>query len=341
VARQADFANRSSAQIVNLFRTPTQTIRGHLKHRLAIALASIIVVLFGQVSPVLASTLCNDGWVSSSSGSGTCSWHGGIAYTYSVPKIVTKQYGSCAKLRRDYPFGVTKAFPRIPNYYFYVPTLAPSVYKANIRLDGDRNGLACEVRLPWTFSVTTPSAPTPSPSPTTPVLGTLAYPGHLGESVSIDGYDILLASNLRDSSDTICSRIPNGFPLEGCLYEKNAFGTALQALGKDPASSKEWLEVQLQITKTSKAAYSYPLTGIAFSLYPSDSSSITFWSSGTEPTFSGDYRTPWLDPFTLGEKRTLTLHFLTPKLYRGMKIAFQMSPYGSAADRRFFYPLTY
>lgn len=33
-----------------------------------------------MASPVLGDAVCNDGWYSSSSGSGTCSWHGGVAY---------------------------------------------------------------------------------------------------------------------------------------------------------------------------------------------------------------------------------------------------------------------
>jgi len=42
---------------------------------LAILPASLILA-----SPVLGDAVCNDGWYSHSSGSGTCSWHGGVAY---------------------------------------------------------------------------------------------------------------------------------------------------------------------------------------------------------------------------------------------------------------------
>ena len=42
---------------------------------LAILPASLILA-----SPVLGDAVCNDGWYSNSSGSGTCSWHGGVAY---------------------------------------------------------------------------------------------------------------------------------------------------------------------------------------------------------------------------------------------------------------------
>ena len=44
---------------------------------LALAILPVSLVM---ASPVLGDAVCNDGWYSSSSGSGTCSWHGGVAY---------------------------------------------------------------------------------------------------------------------------------------------------------------------------------------------------------------------------------------------------------------------
>ena len=45
------------------------------------------------LSAALAGTLCNDGWVSPSSGSGTCSHHGGIAEPFGIPSTYDDSEG--------------------------------------------------------------------------------------------------------------------------------------------------------------------------------------------------------------------------------------------------------
>ena len=49
-----------------------------LKKFMTLIVAIGSLVLF-PLSPASANTLCNDGTISMSRGSGTCSWHGGIA----------------------------------------------------------------------------------------------------------------------------------------------------------------------------------------------------------------------------------------------------------------------
>jgi len=64
-------------------------------------LSLILILLFGAsliaVQPANAGQYCADGWYSQSSGSGSCSWHGGIAggsnskkNTYKAPAPVYK-----------------------------------------------------------------------------------------------------------------------------------------------------------------------------------------------------------------------------------------------------------
>jgi hypothetical protein len=68
--------------------------------RKVILALALVVSTMSFISPANAGTLCADGYYSLSSGSGTCSWHGGIAggapsrsksYGYSDP------YGSTSK----------------------------------------------------------------------------------------------------------------------------------------------------------------------------------------------------------------------------------------------------
>jgi len=40
------------------------------------------LLLLSFSSPILADAICNDGWQSTSEGSGTCSWHGGVSQWY-------------------------------------------------------------------------------------------------------------------------------------------------------------------------------------------------------------------------------------------------------------------
>jgi len=47
--------------------------------RLSFLLILIIGSAFFQIQPASAGQYCADGWYSQSSGSGSCSWHGGIA----------------------------------------------------------------------------------------------------------------------------------------------------------------------------------------------------------------------------------------------------------------------
>ena len=42
------------------------------------------MILFTLITSASAGSICNDGWVSPSEGSGTCSYHGGIA-DYTTP----------------------------------------------------------------------------------------------------------------------------------------------------------------------------------------------------------------------------------------------------------------
>ena len=43
-----------------------------------IRILSVLFISFGFIGYSYAGAICNDGWISKSSGSGTCSWHGGV-----------------------------------------------------------------------------------------------------------------------------------------------------------------------------------------------------------------------------------------------------------------------
>lgn len=65
--------------------------------RLLLVLALMFSTSLVVVQPANAGQLCADGWYSTSSGSGSCSWHGGIAggsgskiNTYKAPAPVYK-----------------------------------------------------------------------------------------------------------------------------------------------------------------------------------------------------------------------------------------------------------
>lgn len=65
--------------------------------KLFVAFVLMLGTSFITIQPANAGQLCADGWYSSSSGSGTCSWHGGIAgssgsrvNTYKAPAPVYK-----------------------------------------------------------------------------------------------------------------------------------------------------------------------------------------------------------------------------------------------------------
>jgi hypothetical protein len=53
--------------------------RGVQMERLSFLSILIIGSAFFQIQPASAGQYCADGWYSQSSGSGSCSWHGGIA----------------------------------------------------------------------------------------------------------------------------------------------------------------------------------------------------------------------------------------------------------------------
>ena len=38
----------------------------------------LLLLSLGFIGSSYADAICNDGWISKSSGSGTCSWHGGV-----------------------------------------------------------------------------------------------------------------------------------------------------------------------------------------------------------------------------------------------------------------------
>lgn len=119
------------------------------------ALALFIVFALNLSSTTaFAGTLCSDGWVSSSSGRGTCSWHGGIYYsstsnssTTSKPKPVT--FSSCATLYKKYPNGVgAPAYFKKPITRYLMPKSDSALYKANVKFDHDGIGIACARLVP-------------------------------------------------------------------------------------------------------------------------------------------------------------------------------------------------
>jgi hypothetical protein len=66
-----------------------------------------------------------------------------MATSLSTP--TSSAYADCGALRADYPHGVgTKAGVRRSHLGDRAPKAAPKVYKANVGLDVDHDGLACE-----------------------------------------------------------------------------------------------------------------------------------------------------------------------------------------------------
>lgn len=136
-----------------------------IKNGLAsVIFAATVIAGSTPMSLAFADTLCSDGWVSKSSGSGTCSWHGGIAESYQTPAQTKawkklqailntpqpkRKFSDCAQMRKYYRTGVARDFDALiakENLKYQYATLKPEVYALNSRLDTNRNGMVCEVK---------------------------------------------------------------------------------------------------------------------------------------------------------------------------------------------------
>ena len=73
----------------------------------------------------------------------------GVTTFGALPAEAAKSYANCAKLRKDYQFGVArskKAANEQDGTGHYRPYVSKSLYRANSDLDTDKDGTACEVR---------------------------------------------------------------------------------------------------------------------------------------------------------------------------------------------------
>jgi len=118
---------------------------------LAILPASLILA-----SPVLGDAVCNDGWYSNSSGSGTCSWHGGVAYwvddipTWEPPYIPPRGKSTIPRDPIDDIFSPTTT--TAPKPYIGYPTIPPTTIPQINPLTGKPYGASTKQETnaqPW------------------------------------------------------------------------------------------------------------------------------------------------------------------------------------------------
>ena len=299
--------------------------------RKLVALILFSVFLSFMPTIVSAKSVCSDGWISSSSGRGTCSWHGGIAggpafvpakyQTYKLPTdFRVKRYSNCSKLRKQYAFGVTNTF--FYSWDYYKPWYFPALYKKNAKLDTNRDGVACEIVM--AKSSPTP-APTPTPTPTAtatatatatllPKLGTKARPAVVGQTVESSGFEFTLLGQPKELSQEVCSYVVIR-AIEGCLYQRNEWNLITKANGIDPAASTKWVSLDLRVKRNPGSVYFY-LGSWQYTLF-----SNTYranWDSTYAPNF--DYAD--LKSFSDNETRTISMIFLVPKNADFSKSAF-------------------
>lgn len=194
---------------------------------LAVAAAVTFVFSATMTAPASAGSLCSDGWVSPSTGSGTCSWHGGIAsgLSYLYPtKPKTKyavKFASCSKLRKQYPSGLAKSKEAVSEAGFTVKRayVWKAAYALNGHLDKDKNGLACEVLVPY---------------------GTRYRPATLGETMTTDGITVQPLRAFDDYSATLCA---TNAIMPGCSYSYEG-GKAINGV-PDATDPNRWVKVDI------------------------------------------------------------------------------------------------
>lgn len=191
------------------------------------------------VSPASA-TLCNDGWVSPSTGQGTCSHHWGIAKGgfVSVPAKPAKaiKFSSCKTLKAKYPDGIAKSLDHIYKATLLkTPLIWPAMYNLNKKLDADGNGLICETLYvyPWLRPTPSPtprpitspsptptsSNPLPTPAPSAIPTGSKASPVPLGANYAMrssGGHLISIVQVDDDGTPELCAQTE--YTTYGCEY---------------------------------------------------------------------------------------------------------------------------
>lgn len=319
-----------------------------MKRFSALGLLSALLVglLSTAIQPAMSDTLCNDGWVSPSSGQGTCSWHGGVAGGGSSDKNA-KKYKSCEALRKTYRHGVASSIYRVVTSRYYPADLAPRTYSLNRAFDTNKNGLVCEVldpsRRPYSntsssnpINITVP-APIPTPDPN--FIGSIQNPAQIGQTAELDGYAFKVTGQIKDVTESFCSRIPSVGTVDGCLYERDQFGSIQRALGPNPSRSKMWIELPLEVQATTNALHHYPLAVIDYIVYTPGGSLSYRWDSVYEPSFYIGDQAPWFSPFMIGERRQVLMHLSVSRDFIVQNSALVIVPIGRASDKRYFYPL--
>lgn len=312
----------------------------------AILIGLLAAVLpLSSVSMASAGSLCSDGWVSGSTGSGTCSWHGGISSggvyypgTTTIYKVPTdlrvKTYANCAALRKQFVFGVRKSitYPSyfLPTFYF------PSLYNKNKKLDTNRDGAICEVlkSVPVAPIVQTPS-PTPTPTPTLK-LGSLTKPALPGQTVETAGIEFTLLSAPADADAAVCS-LKVIIAVKGCLYALNGWGNIDRPTGVDPDSVRKWVSINLRIKRLKTSLYFYPLSSWDFRIYSAQDSSS--WTLYNAPNMTQSD----LAPYGGDEVRNATLFISVPKNVDFSKSVFGIIDFietpSIESKSRYFFPI--
>ncbi len=312
----------------------------------ASVIIAAVAVLGLTAQAASASSLCSDGWVSGSTGSGTCSWHGGIAsgsvflpgpyMTYKAPTdLRVKKYANCSALRAQFVFGVRNKI--VYSNVYYSPFYLPALYTKNKAMDDNKDGAICEVRK-LTATVSAPvSTPAPTPTPTPAVrLGMLANPASPGQTVETAGFEFTLLSRPADASAKVCSyKVYTA--IEGCKYTTNAWGYIDQPTGVDISAGRQWMAVNLRVKRLSTSLYSYPLSSWRFALYSKTDTS--YWVSAYAPNLT----TAELAPYAANESRNVTLYISLPKSADLSNTVFGILDFVESqyieSKSRYFYPI--
>lgn len=312
-----------------------------------LAVASLFSVGFSS-GAASAKSLCSDGWVSGSSGSGTCSWHGGIAGgvgylpgTYTVYKMPTdfrvRKYANCTSLRSQFVFGVSNRI--VYSTVYYTPFYFANLYTKNKALDTNKDGAICEVRKIYptvTTPIVTPS-PTPTPTPTPVVkLGMRTRPATPGQTVETAGFEFTLLGSPVEASAVVCS-YKVVVAVQGCTYANNSWGNIDHPTGVDGTSPRTWKAVNLRVKRLGSSLYYYPLSSWRFALYSSVDTS--YWVSAYAPNITASD----LAPYASGESREVTLYISVPKTADLTKTVFGILDFVESAyiesQSRYFFPI--
>jgi hypothetical protein len=300
---------------------------------------SLLTVSAVPAEPAAAITVCADGWISNSTGSGTCSWHGGImkggylpnsiwvpSWPTRAPKpkrLVVKSYKTCSSLLKDYSKGVAdkqKSVSAMGNLLEKAPFVNSSLYAMNKKLDPEKNGIACEKI--WH-------------------KGAISNAARIGEPVrgKWARFEYRLLALPKINNEAACSRVPRMFdsPLKGCLFERDKNGNPVSALGPDPLYSMNWVEVSVSALRL-PAQLNYGFSQYDFAFYKPGASGVYAWTEHDEKTLVSP-STAIYSPFAMGEERSITFFIAVPKEHDVSELVFYLREIVDPERNLYYFPL--